>query len=146
MNPYKYIISLRIRNPISTLEKEYEKIIFNEGVKKGRLDIVGTERCDPKGRPLGSEYRESSFSLSFMDAWISSEELSLEYMLDQCIEKLQPYKSILIENIENGGRMDFFIGLSIGNNSGITLHPDLFAKLAELHIELGFDMYSENRE
>jgi hypothetical protein len=146
MNTYEYTISLRIRNPVSTLEKEYEKLIFEEGIEKSRLNIVGTERLDPKGNSLGNKYRESVFSLSFINNWMSQDELQFEDALNQCIEKLEPYRSILLKNIENGGSMDFFIGLSIGNNGGISIEPDLLKKLADLHIELGFDIYSKNKE
>jgi hypothetical protein len=43
---------------------------------------------------------------------------------------------------ETGGELDFFIGIKIGTNSGLSFGANLLKRLADLNIEVGLDLYS----
>ena len=141
MNPYTYTISFRLKHPTASLRDEYRVLSALSGIVPGRLMSAGEPRTDPTGAKIGGVYQYSHCSFSFSKKWKNSSDERLPDALGKAIDKLCPHKSLLDQIRKSDGLLDFFIGLGIDANAGITLDVELLKKLAALEIELGFDIY-----
>jgi hypothetical protein len=63
--------------------------------------------------------------------------------LSRTVERLRKRSAFLEHFRSTGGSLDFFIGLFIERNKGLTLDVELMRDLAEMGIDLGLDMYGE---
>ena len=108
----------------------------------GKLQSIGAPRKNPKGNLLGGDYIKSLFGVGFTEQWQDGDTASLEYALNDFIDKLFSSRDILQRITETGGELDFFIGVKVGKNSGLTLSANLLKRLADLNIEIGLDLYS----
>ena len=106
---------------------------------------VGEPRATPQGQPLDGNYTSSYCTLSFNEKWVSSDTLSLPEAIGSILDKLTPHTDLLQEITESGGSLEFFIGLAVDANCGLTLEPELMRRLVDLHIEVGFDMYPPDK-
>jgi hypothetical protein len=58
-------------------------------------------------------------------------------------QSLMPHKAFLRRFIKDGGRVEYFIGwFTTPTSGGDTFSHDLLARLADLRIDLSFDVYS----
>ena len=142
MSSYTYKISLRIRHPASSLEHEYKTLGAIPGIKMGNLQDIGAPRKDPKGNLLVGEYTKALFGISCTEQWQNSNVVPLEDALNDFIDKLSSSRDMLLKITETGGELDFFIGIKVGTNSGLSFGTNLLKRLADLNIEVGLDLYS----
>ena len=145
MYPYKYRVSLRVKNERLNLDSAYAELSNISGVIPGRLCNYGEPRKTPTGIDLPGQYNESWFSIGFTDDLKSSNEESIEMFLEKTINKLIIKRKILTELANNGSKLVFFIGLFINKNSGIILDLDLIKGLKNLGIGLEFDVYPPDK-
>ena len=146
MSPYTYTISLRINNPTSDLKEVYDSLTTISGAIVTPVKRAGTTRKDPKGKVLAGNYSESSFNLSFAKNWEKSAENSLQDSLREFVKKIMPFKDSIQSVVLTDGRLDFFIGVICGRNSGIVFSPDLLGQISALGIEIGLDIFSSNED
>ena len=124
----------------------YETLSRIPGIIPDRLINIGEQRTDPKGAKLEGVYVKSRCGFGFTKEWQSSSSVGLPDALDAIITKLGPYKHLLREITDSGGKLDFFIGLGIDANAGLTLNVELLGKLSDLCIEVGSDIYPPDKE
>lgn len=141
MNPYKYKISVRLRHPSSSLRSISQVLGEMPGLVSPKLMDVGEQRTSSAGDVLEGTYRESLYSFSFMKEWQSSDSQSLPDELVLTLNRLASQKEVLEEVTSTGGKMEFFIGITIDANSGISLGSDLIMQLSDMKVELDFDIY-----
>jgi hypothetical protein len=138
MNPYKYKISLRVRDKNSDLRELYESLQRVPGILLRRLNQGNTHI---KGNLLPGVYSESMFGFAFSKNAESSDSVSLECAVQNILDALQPFRAHLKKLGMNGGSAAFFIGLFIDSNSGIVLDTDLLERIATYGMSLEFDIY-----
>ena len=146
MNPYKYRISIRVRDKNSDLRELYESLRHVPGILLRRLNERNTPRTDIKGNPLPGLYSESLFGFAFSEKAESSDSISLETSIEKILDTLQPFGAHLKNLSMNGGSAAFFIGLFIDSNLGIVLDPDLLERIAAYGMGLEFDIYPPYQE
>jgi hypothetical protein len=91
MNPYKYRISIRVRDKNSDLRDLYGSLQGVPGIVLRRLNERNTPRTDIKGNPLPGIYPESSFGFAFRENAESSENVSFESSIEKILDALQPF-------------------------------------------------------
>ena len=141
MNPYTYRISLRLKHPSANLAEIYQVLSQMPEVIPGRLCNIGEERTTPHGEKLDGHYTESWCGFGFTDEKQSSDDQTLSDAINTIMAKLSPHKDLFAGNSKTGGTADFFIGLFVDANCGVVLDVELLKKLADLQIEVGFDIY-----
>ena len=77
MNPYKYKISIRVRDKNSDLTELYESLHRVPGILLRRLNKRNTPRTDIKGNPLPGVYADSHFGFAFSETAENSDKISL---------------------------------------------------------------------
>lgn len=97
-------------------------------------------------KPAG-QVRSSSYCLV---EWLDTGDTveaggTVEAALGDALAALVPLRQELARIVASGGRLDFFIGLFVDSMMGVTLPPALMARLAEMRIELQFDIYGGPR-
>lgn len=142
MNSYKHKVSVRLRHDTLNLSEISESIstFFPQIVSK-KLVNVGEQRTTSKGEKLEGAYHDSVFSFSFSEEATSSDSRDLEAVISDILTKLENCKDVLNEFSDDGGSIELFVGLFIDANSGISLSRDLIKNLANMNIEIGFDIY-----
>lgn len=144
MNPYGYRASLRLRHPDADLGRLAETL----GLDASYNRVAGHARVTPKGDSLPGTYRESSLGADLTPGAQSrdSDQQSLEDFLAGQLQALSAHADALRELREGGGSAEFFIGLFLDANSGVTLDPALLARAGELGIALALDLYPPDPE
>ncbi len=134
----KVVISIRINHPSWSLDKI-------TSVMKCAPDIgrsVGEERKTPKGKKLNGTNPETH--------WIKSVNYTGESLPDAIKGALSEFgaqPAVSREIRQSGGGVEFFIGWFFENIGGDVLPAELLGQLAELGIDLSFDIYGpEGRE
>ena len=145
MSAFEYKITLGFKHPKSNLQKEYGALKTILGVYIGELKEVGAPRLDPKGNALPGVYLESRFGLSLSDKWQKNNYQPLEDALGNFLDTINPLAEILQNVTRTGGKLDLFIGIKIEFNGGIAFSPSLLKRMVDFNIELGLDIYSEER-
>src|SRR5262249_49410680 len=130
------------RHSSSSLKDVYEKLTAISGIIAGRNTNLNEQRTSPDGKELEGKYDESYCTVSFSNEWSSSDARDLESSLSEAIESIGP---ALPQIKSSGSRAEFFIGLAVESNSGLTLDTNLLQKLADEKIELSFDLYPPDK-
>lgn len=141
MYPYKFTLSFRLTHPTRDLEEIYKKLSKAPVFSPGRLWKVGDQRRSQQGAELEGTYNESYCYLTVGDKPQDSSVESLSSAIGRTLMALYPLALDLHELTKSGGGLEFFVGLHIDANSGITFDVALLRKLSDLEIELGLDIY-----
>ena len=141
MTDYRYSISLRLRHP-SWDPTEATAIL---GMTPSRSWRAGEARTTPKGRPL-TGFRDASYwTAPLTDG--DSKQLHLCAAIADAARSLAPHTAFLVEFAESGGKSEFFIGWFFDEgNSGDVLDWRLLESLAQLRVDLSFDVYSTDSD
>src|SRR3989442_7340000 len=133
MNPFEYKVALRLGHP----SMDPDEISAALSLKPQRKWKAGEQRKTPTGIPLEGNYEQSYWSCD-MD---HPNGVTLSEFLDKLTKQLEGKKEFLAKISSTGGNTEFFIGWFSGSNSGDTFDWKLLKKLAELKINLSFDVY-----
>jgi hypothetical protein len=136
MAGYRYIISLRIEHPTRPLDDLGVEL----DVTPSRVCRAGAPRTSPRGVPLSGVYAENFWTARILEGADTDRDLAaaITVVLDQ----LSPKKDFLLGLVTSGGRSELFIGWFFDDgNSGDVLDHKLLGRLAELKIDLSFDVY-----
>ena len=137
MHPYRFTISLRITHPYLSLEQILKDI---GGTPKFGWS-VGEPWRTPKGALLLGGMREETYYCRWIQDWVVGD---VEESISQHVEALAPHVSLFNSYADEGGTVEFFIGLILTSNAGFEISPSVSRQLAKMRISLAFDLYSEN--
>jgi hypothetical protein len=138
MAEYSYSISLRIRHPT----RDFAELGTTLSLAATRFWKADQPRMSPRGRPLDGVNRQSFwYSVLLQD---NSSIRPLSDALDEVIEKLQPHKALLQALSADGCGLELFVGWFFPEgNSGDVIGHRLLERLADLRIDLSFDIYAD---
>ena len=97
----------------------------------------GDERQPPNGRNLGGVRDRSYCSADLGET--SREPLSKK--IEAALTRLEPYREVLEEVWSTGGRLSFFIGWFLDEDTSDTLDWPILQKMSQLRIELELNIY-----
>jgi hypothetical protein len=137
VNAYRYSISLRLTHP-SIDPAAISKALK---LKPSRSWRAGDVRTTPTGSPLKGMWRETYWTSGNLlrGKWPRGKDL--RDAIDELVRQFRARKNFFHKVRDEGGRIEFFIGWFFLGNSGDVLDCDLLARLAELRIDLSFDIY-----
>jgi Domain of unknown function (DUF4279) len=135
MNPYRYKISLRIRHPsIDPIE-----ITCALRLSPSRAWRAGEPRTTPKGNSLEGNFLDSYWTTEVVEG--ASPGKALATALAEVLDHLTPHKDFIRRIWSQGGRVELFIGWFLGQQAGDVLESALLARMADLNVDLAFDVY-----
>ncbi len=128
-----FAISLRITHPdmdASLFEGEL-------GFAPESFYTAGDPKLAVNGREIGGVRKESFWC----HAYSIEEGGELEASLDQLVMGLEGKRDFLKRIAASGGHAEFFIGWFSSINSGFVLKSRTLRHLADMHLDLSFDIY-----
>ena len=143
MNPYTYSISLRISHP--TIAPENITKILK--MSPTRAWLSGDRRTTPKGKLLEGYCKESYWSAPTHDEKrLYSKDIKLEKYLEEFTKNIQMHSDFFHEIKTTSGKVEYFAGLYIAENSGIEIPSSILLFLGKLGIDLALDICPEDKE
>jgi hypothetical protein len=142
MNPYQYVISLRIWHPDMPHE-DFSKII---GHHPKYSWTAGSPRFSPKGMPLGGIHKSSYWSTELTPETTLSEPIEVEQALDVQIEHFSQQAAFFNKVRAEGGKAEFFVGLFSDENVVVDIEPSLMGRLAQAGLGICLDYYPWKRD
>jgi hypothetical protein len=137
MQPYQYVISLRIWHP----SMPHEDITSAIGVEPKHNWNVGEPRVSPRGNQLGGTRTSSYWSAPLVSEPTSSETKEIEETLRLLLARFRHLEPFFLKLRREGGKSEFFVGLYSDNNIVIDLEPKLMALLASASLSICLDYY-----
>jgi hypothetical protein len=131
----RYRIRLLIHHP--TVDPE--RITKTLGLSPQHSAIAGTVRKGPKGAILPGLHKTSAWSHSYR---IERHRLFFSEIV-KMIDRLEPHKALLTELADSGGYLSLIVDLPGDVNLGSDLGWRDMARLADLHIDLGVEVYPD---
>ncbi|HEY5971429.1 MAG TPA: DUF4279 domain-containing protein [Pseudoxanthomonas sp.] len=129
----RYRVSLRITHPSID-----EKTISDElGLVPKVSYTAGDQKVTPKGTEI-SGIRKESF---WCHEYAITDDEPIELSLEKFSQNLAKKKTFFWRISESGGRAECFIGWFSSENSGFVLQHGFLHQLADLKIDLSFDIY-----
>lgn len=141
MNPYQYVISLRIWHPDMPHE-DFSKI----GHHPKYSWTAGSPRFSPKGMPLGGIHKSSYWSTELTPETTLSEPIEVEQALDVQIEHFSQQAAFFNKVRAEGGKAEFFVGLFSDENVVVDIEPSLMGRLAQAGLGICLDYYPWKRD
>ncbi|HDS1579872.1 TPA: DUF4279 domain-containing protein [Stenotrophomonas maltophilia] len=129
----KYAISLRITHP------EMDASLFEGelGLSPESFYTAGDPKVARNGREIGG-FRKQSF---WCHAYSIKEDAQLEASLDEVVMGLERNREFLKRITGSRGHAELFIGWFSPINSGFVLASRTLRHLADLDVDLSFDIY-----
>jgi hypothetical protein len=133
MGPQRTNLTLRLHHPT----RDLLPVCTALGLAPRHAWKKGDERQTPNGRNLGG-VRDSSYGSA--DLCKTSRE-PLSKKIEAALTRLEPYREVLEEVWSTGGRLSFFIGWFLDEDTGDTLDWPILQKTSQLRIELELNIY-----
>ncbi|MDH5612121.1 MAG: hypothetical protein OEY66_06655 [Gammaproteobacteria bacterium] len=133
MNPYTYVISLRVKHP--TQDLSYLDSLLEIKAKGGWL--AGEQRMTPKGTILDGRYTDSYWYSVITNDPEESDNIDIETSLEEWTNKLSTHSAELNRITNEGGTIEYFIWIYCDRNLGIDISPNLMKNISSLGISLG---------
>jgi hypothetical protein len=140
MAPYRYSISLRIHHPsIDPVE-----ITAELGEEPSNWQKAGTPHRTPTGRLL-DRISPTSFWVGLKSEG-ESRTRDLPAGLEALAARLLPHRHFLHRLRDEGGDAEIFVGWFAAEQGGDILTHELMSQLADLKIDISFDLYVREDE
>ena len=135
MYPYGLKFSLQVTHP----SIDPEMICSELGLDPEVSWKAGARRKNPKGKLLTGNRKETycCFDLHLPNKNTEEFENAIKYWN----RKFAKHKIFLNRIRSEGGTVDYFVGLFVDRNSGVTLDHSLLFELVNLGIGVSFDVY-----
>jgi hypothetical protein len=134
MYPFEYVVSLRVKH--QTIRPD--EITRELGLKAEHSWSAGDKNAFSSS-PRSKSYWSHRFK--------QPDGIGLRDFLNIIADELVAHRSFFEKVVSTQGRVEFFIGWFLENtNSGEELDWQLLQKLADLHINLSFDIYSKEQD
>ena len=134
-NHYGYMISLRVRHP----SLDPSEITSALQLNPDRTWRAGEPRTTPKGAPLKGVYSKTFWTRTFVEGEFRDKELPAA--VGEIVDQLLPHRGFFERIRSEGGAAEFFVGWFFNRQSGGTFDSDLMSRIADLKIDLSFDVY-----
>lgn len=135
---YRFGITLRLFHP----DADPDDITNALGIRPKRAWRAGEPRSTPIGQPLPGLYRETYW---YKDVGKGEyRNGSLVAALSDLAETYKPFERFFKSFRGSGGRIEFFVHWIFYHNSGDVFDFGLLGKLADLGIDLSFDVYASD--
>ena len=128
-------VNLRLRHPSISASQLIEQIALKPSVARDR----GTKQVTVGGVPRTNTMTYCSFPLGIVSVEAVSEVFSESLRI---IERAEAFWS---EFLATGGSIDYFVGIFVVSNVGLTLDSDVLARMGRWKIDLGLDVYARER-
>ncbi len=129
---FDYRVSLQVHHPYA----DPADIADGLAIPASRSCKVGDRRSTPKGTELSGRYRET-YCLFRLGGGNDGE---LANCLRDAVRTLQPAAQYLDWLRETGGKMNFYVGWTVGSH-GEVFDTRLLAEIAQLGIDLGIEPF-----
>ena len=136
MNPFLYSVSLRISHP----DIDPRLITDTLHIQPKGTWKFGEPRMTPTGTPLEGVNRNSFWHHKFS----APDDGQCFSFIRSVTLALQPHRDFFHRLRAEGGDIEFFIGWFGNGNFGDTCPHDVSGILADLKIDLGFDVYPDD--
>jgi hypothetical protein len=133
----RYSVRLLIRRP----NIDPNLITEHLGLTPDDFVIAGSERRTPKGDLLPGKHRMSAWSHSFR----TERHRHFFSDVERMIGILEPQKSFLVHLVDGGGFVDLIVDMPGDVNLGSSLGWRAMARLADLRIDLGIEVFPHMR-
>lgn len=137
MSTFRYKVSFRVRHP----NMAPDEICSALGLTARFQWAAGSPRQTQTAVPLEG-YHESTYCSFLLE---HPEGMELAKFLSRNNKALSLHKEFLKGIRDTGGTLEYFIGWYTGVNSGEVFTSELLRELADLQINLAFDVYAENK-
>ena len=138
MNPYHYVVSLRLRHPSLDLAQATARF----GLTPTRCWRSGTPRTAPTGDALSGIYSESYWTAPLLGgAKVLSTDISLDGSLADILVQVTPHREFLAAIRDSAGSCECFVGLFASANFGIVLSATLMHGYSDVGLDLAIDAY-----
>ena len=124
---FSYSVSLQVKHPSA----DPPEIVSGIGLPCFRSWGVGERRATPKGKMLHGTY-DHRFEIG------EGDDGKLADLLRQALKTLEPSAEFISELLRTGGKLNFYIGWSLGE-TGEIFDVTLLAEMARLGIDLGIE-------
>lgn len=136
---FNYSMSLRVRHP-DLDPAVLTKTLHLEPLHSWR---AGEPRRAVSGSILGGEHRETYWSAPLPGQAVGAAGFALELFLSQQLVQLNRHREFLGRLQNEGGQISLLVEIPRVENAVLTLSPNVSRKLADLNIELEFQVASE---
>ncbi|MFK8252414.1 hypothetical protein [Ancylobacter terrae] len=127
---FDYTVSLQVYHP----DADPADIVGGLSIPARRSWKVGDRRSAPNGAELPGHYRET-----YCLFWLGDgNDGELAKCLSDAVKVLQPKRQYLDWLRETGGRMNFYVGWTVGER-GEVFNTRLLSEIAQLGIDLGIE-------
>jgi hypothetical protein len=134
MQDFNYSVSLHVSHP------EIDPALISTTLSlepTGRMTRAGEPKTTPNGTPREGCWEFSHWKHKFG----TMHDQELVSFLRHLIRILEPSRTFLQRIVEEGGAIEFFVGVFTDTNCDQILPHDLLARLADLRIDLRLDPY-----
>jgi hypothetical protein len=136
MAPYRYAISLRITHP----SIDPAEITVELGEDPSNWQKAGSPSPHSERESARHCQPDDTFWVGFSSEG-ESQDHDLQAGLQALLSRLQSHRGFFHRLREDGGEAEFFVGWFLGKQGGEILSHELMAQLADLKIDLSFDLY-----
>jgi len=138
MGPQETVLSFRISHPSHDLSEVCRSL----GLEPSRIWKKGDEWPE-RGRTNGRKPESSYCTITLGNR---SRDPPLDKKIAAALELLKPHKAMLQRLSSSGGKFNFFVGWFLDDHTGESFDPQLMATIADLRIELQWDIYVPDTE
>ena len=141
MSKYRYKISLRLWHASQNLNSISDILALTPS----RIWRNGDDRTDIKGQKIGGIYENNYWSADISKG--TADISSLAIALENAVELLSQNSEFFTNFVADGGTAELFIGWFMdGFNTGDVIGWRLLQSLAQLRLNLAFDLYGSLEE
>lgn len=138
MSDYEFTIALCIRHP--TIDPS--RITDSLGIEPQHTWKAGKRRCDDAGAELEGVYRESYWTgLLMAEPQLSSEQMSVERVLEQSLAQLHRAHDFLVQLNTDGGVVTLLVNLFSRGVLRLDLSAELLVSLGRLGLSIALDIH-----
>jgi hypothetical protein len=134
-NELRYEVRLLIRHP----NIDPDRITETLGLTPHLSAKAGSVRKAPNGVVLPGLHKFSVWSHSFR----VEEHRHFFTDVEKMIDRLEPHKALLTEIADSGGSIELIVDMPGDVNLGSTLGWRYMARLSDLHIDLGIEVFPD---
>lgn len=145
MNPFEYIVTLRITHPKRDLSDIFDKLKTIEGLKPGRIWKAGEPRKTPQGQRLEGYYDNSYCYFDLAEKWKKDNEEPMLELIEDFFKKLSTFEEMFKNFNKDGGDVNIIVAIHVAKNCGEMIPVDLIKKFAHFGIGLGLDLYPPDK-